>query len=287
MVGLIFLTGINPLNLLLSPERGAPVLELLVNSDPTGATVYLEGQPMDGSTPTRLKLPPGNNRIDVGKGGFSTYHTTLQVTGKPLSEGALPVYTQTITLFPDQATLHRLPLPFPGARLDYARFLSSQLLELTELDSGHQPLPPGAEGWPTNLWLYKLSSGAINPVVVSPPTLDGLVKASGATGSREIVLNAPALSPDAGRLAFVARHLKSQPSYTLSEAGNSLKTGQPVWDDENRLAGPPAQHPFPCRRFFNLARPPSTFQPGTTDRSFTGNNTTGTGQLLSAALRYH
>lgn len=228
---------------LVSGNGGSPILNfggdntaavLNLSSSPVGAAVTLNGNSV-GSTPLKLNLNAGKAEIILKKDGYTGYEVDLQVkpaaanTGKPL-----PSYNLSPALWPTKPTLTRLPQPIPNSQLDYVRYLADpNKLELTEVGSDGNPLSAGAEGLPTNLWLYNraiTTTQEIHPVDIDYSTLNAIENYY-ATGSLvvsttptisttntiittaaslkvtlgQMIFTAPTLDPSGSNLAFVSK----------------------------------------------------------------------------------
>lgn len=281
---IIFIITVTIYILLSTPDSGSvnsvPVAQINLTSEPAGASVFLAGKDK-GKTPLSLNLPVGIHSIEFRKNGYGSYFNRIEITAQsnssneitsqsiitvtPSTAGAglpavssnqtrpnilfkatkpLPSYSLNARLRSDRLVMQPLPQPFPEARLEYARFLNSQVIELTYLNKEGQPLLPGSEGLPTNLWLYNPHSGSHpSPVLLTYATWHSLANYYGievgeaAESSNnwlsQIAVTNPVVSPEGGRLAFVSNAL---PLNSISPLKVKESTGAtsplPIWDDQ-------------------------------------------------------
>ncbi|HEX2909843.1 MAG TPA: PEGA domain-containing protein [Chloroflexia bacterium] len=274
-----------------------PVMQLELVSNPAGATVLVGGKEK-GVTPLKLPIGIGRHKLEFRKSGYSAYFTEIEIdaqsktthkttsitnnTSLPttvisdtasnqasvnstpvisdrLTAKALPTYPFSVELWPDRVIMQPLPKPIPNARIEYARYLNNQTLELTYLAAEGELLPPGAEGLPTNLWLYRPVTGEPpRPVVLTQATFQALARYhltnsnsnSETTNSASLLsglaVTTPVVSPEVKRLAFVSNSLvkNSANQNKPTSPANTASEAIPAWDDQaiwiSRLADLPS-----------------------------------------------
>ena len=72
-----------------------PVLgTVMLSTVPPGASVTVDGKPVEGQTPMSLKLPPGKHLITITKEGVGSAQQTVEVTDDALVPLRITLTTQ-------------------------------------------------------------------------------------------------------------------------------------------------------------------------------------------------
>lgn len=278
LFGVFLLAGLYLVLLVSSSQKevtATPLMFLEITSTPSGATVLLQGKEK-GVTPLKLPISAGTQILEFRKSGYASYFRELKVenssqvtaskTGSfPISQTAgvitksnsisstglttsspitLPAFSLKVDLWPAQVQFRSLPKPLPATRLEYARYLNSEDIELTYLTVQGMTQAPGSEGLPTNLWVYHPASiEQPRPVLLSYPTLQSIARYSGSitdtdtdtstTFLGEMAISGPIIAPEAGRIAYISNRVtKNITNKTaLQKDGNQTMT-LPIWDDQ-------------------------------------------------------